>query len=149
MMETLFGAESEDSDDEPETVRQAVSDQASDRSVSDFFFFSFLHNRFLTPFSERLSHCQGSPAFSTFRSRPHGREVITSTFAWDVLVHTAFIHTNTCANRPNLHTKMLSSNLSYALPYTLLIVCKGFEWILDALYKLYNLGFATKMVFYV
>lgn len=34
MMETLFGAESEDSDDEPEPVRQAVSDQASDRSVS-------------------------------------------------------------------------------------------------------------------
>lgn len=40
MMETLFGAESEDSDDEPETVRQAVSDQASDRSVSFFFSFS-------------------------------------------------------------------------------------------------------------
>jgi hypothetical protein len=40
MMETLFGAESEDSDDEPETVRQAVSDQASDRSVSVFFSFS-------------------------------------------------------------------------------------------------------------
>jgi hypothetical protein len=36
MMETLFGAESEDSDDEPEPVRQAISDQASDRSVSVF-----------------------------------------------------------------------------------------------------------------
>lgn len=34
MMETLFGAESEDSDDEPEAVRRAVSDQASDHSVS-------------------------------------------------------------------------------------------------------------------
>ncbi|KAG0586866.1 hypothetical protein KC19_2G123400 [Ceratodon purpureus] len=32
MMETLFGAESEDSDDEVEPVRQVVSDQASDRS---------------------------------------------------------------------------------------------------------------------
>lgn len=34
MMETLFGAESEDSDDEPEPARQAISDQVSDRSVS-------------------------------------------------------------------------------------------------------------------
>lgn len=109
MMETLFGAESEDSDDEPETVRQAVSDQASDRSVS--FFFHFLHNRFLTPCSERLSHCQGSPAFSAFRSRPHDREVITSTFAWDILVHTAFIHTNTCANRPNAHKNVVVKSL--------------------------------------
>jgi len=34
MMETLFGAESEDSDDEPEqSLRPALSDQASDRSV--------------------------------------------------------------------------------------------------------------------
>lgn len=41
MMETLFGAESEDSDDEPETVRQAVSDQGSDRSVSFFLFLCF------------------------------------------------------------------------------------------------------------
>ena len=40
MMETLFGAESEDSDDEPEPVRQAISDQASDRSVSVFRFSS-------------------------------------------------------------------------------------------------------------
>lgn len=33
MMETLFGAESDDSDDEPEPLRAALSDQASDRSV--------------------------------------------------------------------------------------------------------------------
>jgi hypothetical protein len=34
MMETLFGVESEDSDDAPEAVRPAASDHASDHSVS-------------------------------------------------------------------------------------------------------------------
>lgn len=43
MMETLFGAESEDSDDEVEPVRQVVSDQASDRSVSGSHCVSWLY----------------------------------------------------------------------------------------------------------
>ena len=75
MMETLFGAESEDSDDEPETVRQAVSDQASDRSVSFFFFiFSTIASSPPSPSVSRIVRdCQ--PSQLSGHARTTGRSL--------------------------------------------------------------------------
>lgn len=121
MMETLFGAESEDSDDEPETVRQAVSDQGSDRSVSFFLFLCFFSSSF---YPQSLPHplLRASLALSAIASllnfpvtpaRQGGHHI---NLRLEFPVHTAFIHSNTCAKQPNLHTKFLSSNFSYPLP---------------------------------